>query len=65
MGTPITKEEFEDVKFDPNRTIQELKYTTNEIGGGERHITILCTERMRVIASRTITARGTEYVLSA
>jgi len=61
MGIVITKEEFEAIKLSKNGTIQELIYTTNEISGGQRHVTILCTEKMVVVAGKTVTQNGTEY----
>ena len=63
MTTLINKEEFEDIKSDPNRTVRELRYTISEVSGTDCQVSVLCTEKMVVIASKTITANGrTEYV---
>ena len=66
MTTLISKEEFEDIKSDPNRTVRELRYTIPEVSGTDTEVsgtdcqvTVLCTEKM--VASKTITTNGVEY----
>ena len=57
----ITKEQFEDILFDPNISIAEKKSTKRCPLGGGRTVVIKLLSKGRVLAKREVSPRGNLY----